>query len=626
MLNKNHLKIIDVLLLKNISIQELSHNINISERTLSNYAGQINEVFGGVLHITKKHGRYTMTVFNEKNFIKDLEQLRTRIKQNDEQTEKRIEDVFQILINNDVSTIDDISEKLYLSKSLLQNIITEIKTIVRKYNVEIRGKPNVGLSLSGSEFKIRKILVEQFPNNYKDIMLPEYVFEYLSDIKKQYKLDSDTYMRLETSAKVTMDRLRKAYHVDENLNIDNQIFQSKDYQNFDGFAFYLQKEFNIENPKYEIFLIVLQLLGRRASVIDEVIDKDDDSLIQRLIDNTIDDINETFTIKINKNLFSKDIRLHLKYLIDRLLFDVKISNESIGDVQQRFPFAYELSKVLAENIEKEIEVKVPINELDFLSIYFSIFLDELEQKMRDINSVAIITNQGLSTSKILKMNLQQILKDGVEISTFNLEEVDEKIMDVHDLILSTTQTNRLFNKVIYIEDILDRQLLKLKIEQFLIYKDVNNIKLFNESMLFDYLSEEDIHHFDHTHGYFDVIKSLSNELTGENEVDSAFIERIIMKEKNKPTINNNLGFPHAVHTLEKIKIKIAILDESLKDYEDLKLIILMAIPENNVNEAVLIRLYEEILSLATNDYLMDRIRNNTRFSELAHILNQEMRK
>lgn len=626
MLNKNHLKIIDVLLLKNVSIQELSHDVNISERTLANYVGQINEAFEGIFHVTKKHGYYAMTVFDEKSFMDHLASLRNKVNEHDEETEKRIEDVFQILINNAVSTIDDISDELYLSKSMVHNILNEIKNIVKKYNVEIEGKPNVGLVVKGSEFKIRKILVENFSNHYKDTALEDYFFEFLVDIKNQYKLDSDTYRRLETSMKVTRARLKKEFYIDGDLNVDNQVFQSSDYQYFHDFITSIQKEFGVDNPKYEILLIVLQLLGRRASIIDENIDKDDDSLIQRIIDKTIHDINDSFTIKINEDLFSKDIRLHLKYLIDRLLFDVKVSNESVGGVQQRFPFAYELSKVLAGNIEEETGIQVPINELDFLSIYFSIFLDELEQKMRDINSVAIITNQGLSTSKIIKMNLQQILNDGVEISVFNLEEVNEEIISSYGLILSTTQTNRLFNKVIYIEDVLDRQLLKLKIEQFLIYKDVNNIKLFNQSILFDYLSEKDVYHFEGNNGYFDIVEYLSNELADENAVDPDFIKRIIEKETDKPTINNRLGFPHAVHSLERINIKIAILDDSLNDHQNVKVIILMAIPEMNVNEAVLIRLYEEVLSLATNEYLMNTIGENTGFKELAHILNQEMRK
>src|SRR5699024_7548382 len=170
-MNKNHLKIIDILLLKNKSIQELSHELNISERTLANYAGQINETFKDELHITKKHGYYMMTVIDEESFRNDLERLSNEIKKYGEETDKRSADVFRILINNDVSTIDDISEKLYLSKSLIHNIITEIKSIVSEYNVEIKGKPNVGLIVEGSEFNIRKILLENFSDYYKEISL-----------------------------------------------------------------------------------------------------------------------------------------------------------------------------------------------------------------------------------------------------------------------------------------------------------------------------------------------------------------------------------------------------------------------------------------------------------------------
>lgn len=111
----------------------------------------------------------------------------------DEETEKRIEDVFLILINNAVSTIDDISEELYLSKSMVHNILNEIKNFVEKYSVEIKSKPNVGLVVKGSEFKIRKILVERFANHYKDMVLEDYFSAFLVDIKNQSKLDSDTY-------------------------------------------------------------------------------------------------------------------------------------------------------------------------------------------------------------------------------------------------------------------------------------------------------------------------------------------------------------------------------------------------------------------------------------------------
>lgn len=626
MLNNNHIKIIDILLFENISTKKLSHHVNISERTLSNYINQINESLSDKLSIVKNHGSYSAVVFDEKGLRDELKILRDEIGEDEGEADKRISNAFQVLINNSVSTIDELADELFLSKSVINNILNEIKEIAGKYNVVIEGRPNVGLFVKGSEYKIRKVLTENFYIQYENMKIPEFILENLEKLKDQYKLDDEAYSRVKSSIKVILDRLNNGNLIEEHLNIDDQVFQSNDYHNFEWLISYINRMYDVENPGYEILLVVLQLFGRRASVIDEILEEDDDSLIQKIIDETIQDINDIFSIKINENLFNKDIRLHLKYLINRLLFDVKINNESVGDVQQKFPFAYELSKVLANNIEEETEVTVPVNELDFLSIYFSIFLDELDQKLRDIQSVAIITNQGLSTSKVIKMNLQQILKADVQISVLTPKEIDEESIQLFDLIISTRQTNRMFNKVIYIEDILDKQLLQLKIEQFLIYKDVNNIKLFNQSILFDTLSEKDIYHFKSKDNYFDIIEYLSKELVEEERVHPAFTEQVIQKETDKVNINNTLGFPHTSHSGEGIQIKLAIINESLTDYEDVKLIILMAIPEKDLNEGILIRLYEEILTLANSNYLMKQINQNTGFRELAYLLNQEMRK
>lgn len=144
---------------------------------------------------------------------------------------------------------------------------------------------------------------------------------------------------------------------------------------------------------------------------------------------------------------------------------------------------------------------VPISELGFLSLYFSVYLEQLEQQIQEIHSVAIITNEGLSTSKILKINLQKIFGSHIEIVFLNEDAFENEEVKTFDLIVSTIWTNRLFNKVVYIEDILDTQLLKLKIEQFLVYKDVRNKKLFNQSVIVDFIEEKDFYHINQIDDY-----------------------------------------------------------------------------------------------------------------------------
>lgn len=625
-LNKKHLKIIEVLISDNMSAEKLSHLINISQRTLSNYVAQINDYFEGTSQIMKEHHILSMLIRDENQFFNRLAILRQETSRYENELKNRLDTVFHHLLDHQKSTIDDIAEELFLSKSVVNNIVTELKNKLQSYPVDIKGTQNVGLRLEGNEIAIRKVIIEQFPNGYHEYPISEQIERYLSEIKKKYSLDDSSFSRLRLATQVTLSRLENGHFIGTDLDIDQQVFESEDFKSFEALKEIIADKYALEKTNEEIFVIVLQLLGRRASVIDELINENEHSMLERIIRNTIKDINYYYTIKIDESMFSKDIQLHIKHLINRLIFGVTVNNNLMEDVQQRFPFAYELSCVLAENIKKEIHMDVPINELGFLSLYFSVYLEQLEQQIRDIKSVAIITNQGLSASKLLATNLRKIFSNQINIEIFNEEALETEEMKQFDLIVSTIWTNRLFNKVVYIENILDTQLLKLKIEQFLIYKDVKNRKLFNQSILVDFIKEKDFYHIDTFDNYEDVIRFLSEELIREGKVDEAFTERIIAREQMKSTVMGKIAFPHVSHHQSSIFMKVALLDKPLHDYQEANIVILLATPDQAGNEAILIRVYEEVLAMATNGYLLNKLTKDTDYTSFAYILNQEMRK
>lgn len=564
-LNKKHLKIVEVLISDHISAEKLSHLINISHRTLSNYVAQVNDYFEGTSQIMKEHQILSLLIRDENRFFDRLAVLQHEINRYENEMKERLDAVFHHLLNHQKSTIDDIAEELFLSKSVVNQIVTDLKSKLQSYPVDIHGTQNVGLRLEGSEIAIRKVIIEQFPEGYQEQPIPEQIEQHLLDLKKKYNLDESSYVRLKLAAQVTLDRLENGYFIETDLDIDRQVFKSADFTSFEALKEAIAAMYALEKPNEEVFVIVLQLLGRRASIMDEMIDENEHSMLERIIKNTIKDINYYYTIKIDESMFSKDIRLHIKHLINRLIFSVRVNNNLIEDVQQRFPFAYELSNVLAENIKKEINMDVPMNELGFLSLYFSVYLEQLEQQIRDIQSVAIITNQGLSASKLLTTSLQKIFSNQIDIEVFNEEVLETEQIKQFDLIVSTVWTNRLFNKVVYIENILDTQLLKLKIEQFLVYKDVKNKKLFNQSVLVDFIEKKDFYHVDAFDYYEEVIRFLSDELIREGKVDKEFTKRIIAREQMKSTVTGKLAFPHVSHHQNGIFIKVAVLDKPLRD-------------------------------------------------------------
>ncbi|WP_426443730.1 BglG family transcription antiterminator [Staphylococcus xylosus] len=624
-LNKKHLLIIETLKKQNISIDKLSHKLSISQRTLTNYINQLQIYFEGSISIFKQNKSLSMIVTDEMKFLNLIKDLEFQVYNHLDEIEERGENIFHYLLYNGVCTIDDIAEDLFLSKSVVNNKINEIKNVLEDYRVNIRGTQNVGLRIEGNELEVRKVLIELFNRQYSSHTLPGSIYAILNETKRQYNLDNATFERLITATKVVLSRIENGYEISQKVQIDDSVFESKDFIALSEIRDYLIQHYSVKFPNLEILQIVFQIIGRRASLLDEFISEDDQSTLNRIIQQTIDDIDFYYTIKIDDELFSTDIQLHIKYLINRLIFDIRIQNDFIDEVENKYPFAYELSKVLATNIEKEIKIKVPLNELGFLSIYFSVYLQQLEQKFKEIHSVAFITNQGLSSVKLMNVQLQKIFGNQIMIDVINENELNHFQIDNYDLIVSTIKINRLFNRIIYIDNILDEQALKLKIEQFMIYKDVSNKKLFNKSIIVDFLTEQDVYHVNENMTYEEVIAYLSNELINENRVDHTFITKILEREKHKSTITGSLGFPHTSHLYHGIWLKLAIVNQPLQDCETVKLVVLVATPEAEVNEAVLIRLYEEILAITTNSYIINQICKDTDYITLAHILNNEMR-
>ena len=624
-LNKKHLLIVETLKKQSISIDKLSHKLSISQRTLTNYINQLQTYFEGSISIFKQNQSISMIVADEKKFFNLLKDLESHIHYHFDELEEREENIFHYLLYNGICTIDDIAEDLFLSKSVVNNTINGIKTKLEHYRVSIKGTQNVGLRIEGYELEVRKVLIELFNRKYSSYTLPDSIYAILDKTKTQYNLDHATFNRLITATKVVLSRIENDYKIRQNVQIDERVFESEDFIALSEIKEYLRHQYSITFPNLEILLIVFQIIGRRASLLDEIISEDDQSILNHIIQQTIDDIDFYYTIKIDEELFSTDIQLHIKYLINRLIFDIRIQNDFINEVEYRYPFAYELSKVLATNIEKEINIKVPLNELGFLSIYFSVYLQQLEQKFKEIHSVAFITNQGLSSAKLMRVQLEKIFGNQITIDVISENELNQFQIDDYDLTVSTIKTNRLFNRIIYIDNILDEQALKLKIEQFMIYKDVSNKKLFNKSIIVDFLSEQDVYQINESMTYEEVIAYLSNELINENKVDHTFISKILEREEHKSTVTGFLGFPHTSHHFHGIWLKLAIINQPLNDCEKVKLVVLVATPETEVNEAVLIRLYEEILAITTNSYIINQISKDTDYIALAHILNKEMR-
>ncbi len=623
-LNEKHIRLLKLLLNDSISLDRLSFEINISKKSIVTYIGHLNNYFNNEMEIYKKGNQFNLLIKNEDHFLKKLKDLEEELNNKLNKDNSLINNVLSVLLDNHPVLIDDLAERFYVSKDVIHNIINEIRKTSRTYDVKIIGKPNVGLYLSGEEYNIRKLVIDHFPGSVKNISLNEKLLNEFLYLSKELKLDNNTYESLKTALKVTIKRIKSnCFMSSKSLNY-SYIYESLEYKSLKFTTDYLKNINSHINSKEEILILVTQLIGRRATFLDEIISSNDEKIINQIITQTIKDVKKYFNIQIDKSLFSKDIRLHIKHLINRLIFNIKIKTDIGLDISSQFPFAFELSKVLGSNISKVANIEVSKDELNYLTIYFSVYLERLEQNLNDIKTIILITQEGLSVKKLLINNISNIFGNTININTIDRYEDLNNIENDYDLIISTIINRNSTDKVIYIDNPFDRNLLKSKIEQFLIYKEYLIKNNFRKPIILDFVTESDFYIFNDNLYYQQYIDYLADELIKENKVTSHFKYKLNKREKKSNTVTGHLGFPHTGYNGVDICIKIAFLNTQCLDYKDLKIIILVATPDSMKNEYLLIKIYEEILSIASNNYLISKLQNHNNFQDFSKTLIEEM--
>ncbi|RXK17374.1 PRD domain-containing protein [Macrococcus sp. DPC7161] len=623
-LTKKHISIIESLFSQDVPEERLAFNLNISVRTLGNYCLQIQTYFGQIVSIDKRFGSYCLTIVDSNQFKTKYQKLVESIELDAQTLLRRKGQVFQYLLCHEISNIDDIADELFLSKASTVKVIQSLKSELGPFQVDINGITNVGILLHGEEYQIRKAVIEIFPEIIANHSISEEVMHCIKEVEKKYHLESTTIENLLNAIKVTEMRMASGHFITNALQVDPFVYHSDYFNDFREVLNIWKSTFEKEDLIQELMLVVLQLIGRRATIMDQLNKTKQNEVIDIIIQETIKDINYFYQIKIDDALFSHDIKLHLIQMINRLIFKIELKDNTIQNIQFKYPFAYELSKVLADQIKKQTEVDVPENELSFIALYFSVYLEEIDRALKSIEKVAVITDQGLSTTKLITSYLKNIFTTNTQIDVFPQDALTKSLVDQYKLVVSSVQVHQMFNKVVYIDDILDQALLKSKIEQFLIYKDVNNKKYNNHSTILSHLSPDDFYLVE-SDNYETVINTLCDELINEGHVNETFKSKLISKENERSTINGAIGFPHTDYDGNALLVKIALIPSSIKCGQNLKMVILIGIPNQNVNEAVLIRIYEEILYISSNDYFINKLDGVKHYVDFVKLVNQEMR-
>lgn len=624
---------------KPIRSAEIANALDISVRSVKNYVHNINSLYGKNIILSSRNG-YELNLQNNYSLV--LTNSSDHIPQTLEERSFFI--IKQLVLNHSVQIeIFDLCDSLCVSYSTVKSIISKMNKTYSSYNLEFYCEHDC-VRIKGDEINKRKLLsyiineeskssimnVNVLKNNFASIDVEKLQNIIFTTFKKyNYYLNDFSSMNLLLHLLIIVDRELNGNELNDGQNevsIDNQ-----DELNFlNEFIAQLETTFEISINKYERFEIYMLFKTNANFSIEDSSKKlkelVGDNIIQ-LIDEYVEDINNIYMVDLSSKAFKTPFTLHLKNLLLRAQSGKYTSNPMAETIKNNSPLIFDIAIYISLDLAERFNIKINEDETAFLAMHIG---SEIERQAdnKDKIPVAILCpnyhnmadqimnslmlnfgNQLNMVGSIHNENDFYTLNNPVSI-LFTTIPVTTKIINTNtneplDVVLISplnlkSQFSIIQNAILQAQEKYRDRKLKVKFNDFFEQSlFVVDSKLKNKKQ---------------------VLTKLCDCLLVQNYVDTNFEESVYKRENAAGTAFGNVAIPHSIEmNAIKTSIAVAISKEGIQWNSNIvHIVLLLAI--NKADRRSFRALYESLISLFSEDKVIQEIRNCTSFDEFKSII------
>lgn len=608
-----------------VSLETLTEKLNVSSKTIKNEIKKLNDQLDNSAFVDIKHGVYKIYIFDRFKFERVKQEIYS---QRDflNSPQRRMAFIVYKLINSEKSyLIDDLAYEMNVARTTIINDMKKIKEILSDYNLSIIGRPNNGIILEGNELDIRNFILENiYEITYEDFKIDEDIVQFVKDTISKYKLDKETFEAFIKSLTVSFDRLMNGHSIKTLSNKYGELLRSWEFEVVTSIVEEIERRLQINFILEERLFLTLPIVGMRTPInIEEISQRvhiTDEIL--KLVSDIIERIRFKMGLNITKDDILEDFVYHIAFLVNRLKYGVHLNNPLIDDIKENYKVAYKMAELAKEVIEENIKVSMTQDEVGFIAAYFGLFISKQQLDNQKDYKIAVICGTGRVTAKLVENQLRNIFDSKTIIDLYSDDKVIGQILDTYDLVLSTVKTKyNTSTKVLYLDKIFDKESLKRKIKD-LLYAEKLDMPLVQgmDSLLLSILKEERFFILDSQLSYQENIDLMVENLYAKGYVDEGFKERIREREKKSTmAINEFVALPHTInYKSRQILISLGVSKDGVKinAHERIKLIFLICLPEQTNDDAVLVKVYDEIITIANNEKAVEDISTIENFKDL----------
>ena len=609
---------------QSVTVDYLSEKMDVSPKTIKNDIKEINNSLEGHAIVENKRNSYVFYIFDTDVY----EQVKNKVYAHDDfmnSPNSRIVFIMQKLMNTDCPYLtDELAYDMNIGRSTVNGDLKRLRKILEEYEIEILGKTNTGISLNGDELEIRFFILENmYDGIYKDYPLDSDLIDAIKQIALEYELDSVAVEYFIKFFTVMIDRFLNGNPLSKLDKKYEELKESSAYIFAREIANNISKVLMTDLPEEEILFISIPIAGMRTPTNIKTIEKlQVKKTTEDLILKIKDKIKQEMNINIQSEQIMHEFMYHIQFMINRMKYGFKIRGIDCEEIKSSNSVAYTVAEVAASVIQNEENIEISNEEIALMSVYFGILIDKSNLEKNKIYNIAIICGTGRISARVVESNLKKIIKNETVMDLYSDSNIDSEILDKYDLVVSTVKLDiDTKSEIIYIKDVLDRSELKRKID-LLKYSDNKEISFIKgmDSIMLGILDENRFFVLDKNYSYSENVNMMIDILENEGHLDAGFKERIRKREEKSSMIfEDTVAFPHTINYASKnIELALGVVPENMSDKKekDIKLVFLLGLPEDDGDDTVLVKIYDEIIKIASDKELVEEISKIENYKDL----------
>lgn len=456
-------------------VKKIANVLNISEKTIYRELEKIETL--NEFKIEKIKGKGIKIIENNKN-LKNLYQISNIIIEKFSVNQRRYDIYYNLLVNSPKNTtLNLLSEKYYVGQA---SIVNDIKYIQEKlmYKELILIKDKNGTRIEGSESNIRKAI---------GYLIEKYKIENKSVEKTSSRIDSITYNELilkfgnekisiveeivKKAEEKLFYRLGDVYYVNLCIHIlimlkrcenliekkENNELEIKDkylYSIATDIVNSLKNKFNINIQNNEIYNIYQYLCSSGIAKLDKNFNRkikfDGEEYFVEFINQV--KIKLGIDIEEMENLYVM-FQIHIKALLNRIRFNIEISNSLLEEIKENFQELYKnIKRILLTLSSDNILRTMSEDEIGYIVMYYQVVLENKKEEKK----VLVVCSSGIGISQLLKNRVENKIKSITVVDTLPNIEIENKDLKEIDLIISTIKLDeeKIKRPVVYVTALL----------------------------------------------------------------------------------------------------------------------------------------------------------------------------